>query len=47
MKHGDFTELAENYAKYRPGYSPLILDSVCALLPGRAQVAKDSSIRFL
>lgn len=31
MKHGDFTELADNYAKYRPGYSPFALDAFLAL----------------
>lgn len=27
MKHGDFTDLAENYARYRPGYSPFVLEA--------------------
>ena len=31
MKHGDFTSLADNYAKYRPGYSPFVLDAFLAL----------------
>lgn len=31
MQHGDFTALAENYAKYRPGYSPYILDALLGL----------------
>jgi len=31
MKHGDFTDLADNYAKYRPGYSPFVLDSILGL----------------
>lgn len=26
MKHGDFTTLADNYALYRPGYSPFVLE---------------------
>lgn len=30
MKHGDFTALAENYAIYRPGYAPAVLNAfVC------------------
>lgn len=28
MKQGDFTNLAENYAKYRPGYSELVLRNI-------------------
>ena len=38
MKHGDFTDLAENYAKYRPAYAPLVRDALAGLLPvgGRA-----------
>lgn len=35
MKHGDFTALAENYARYRPGYSPFVLDAFLGLLPDR------------
>lgn len=31
MKHGDFTELAEEYARYRPGYAPLISDTLFGL----------------
>lgn len=31
MKHGDFTLLAENYAQYRPGYSPFVLDAFLSL----------------
>lgn len=31
IKHGDFTELAESYAKYRPGYAPEILETFLAL----------------
>ncbi|MFV0421123.1 class I SAM-dependent methyltransferase [Oleidesulfovibrio sp.] len=26
MDHGNFTELAEKYSQYRPGYSPFVLD---------------------
>jgi ubiquinone/menaquinone biosynthesis C-methylase UbiE len=39
MLHGDFTELAENYARYRPAYAPLVRDAVVGLLPIRAQAA--------
>ncbi len=39
MKHGDFTELAENYAKYRPAYSPLVRDAIVGLLPAEAKAA--------
>lgn len=31
MKHGDFTTLADNYAKYRPAYAPSVLDAFLAL----------------
>ena len=31
LRHGDFTELAEDYALYRPGYSPLVLDALLGL----------------
>lgn len=31
MKHGDFTSLAANYAQYRPGYSPFVLDAFVGL----------------
>ncbi len=31
MKHGDFTSLAENYARYRPGYAPLVLEAFLGL----------------
>jgi ubiquinone/menaquinone biosynthesis C-methylase UbiE len=39
IKHGDFTNLAENYAKYRPGYSDLVRDLVAGLLPLGGKVA--------
>ena len=39
MKLGDFSDLAENYAKYRPGYSPFILNVVRAFLPDKPRVA--------
>ena len=32
MKHGDFTGLAENYSKYRPGYSAGVLDAILGFL---------------
>ncbi len=32
LRHGDFTGLAENYSRYRPGYSPTILDSLLAIV---------------
>jgi ubiquinone/menaquinone biosynthesis C-methylase UbiE len=32
MDHGDFTGLAENYSKYRPGYSPTVRDAVFGML---------------
>ncbi|WP_027721178.1 class I SAM-dependent methyltransferase [Maridesulfovibrio zosterae] len=28
MKHGDFSGLAENYSKYRPGYSDMVVDLI-------------------
>lgn len=31
MKHGDFTALAGNYAKYRPGYAPSVLNAFLAV----------------
>jgi len=32
LAHGDFTGLAENYSKYRPGYSESVLDMLLAPL---------------
>lgn len=32
MKHGDFSNLADDYAKYRPDYSPIILKSIIGLV---------------
>ena len=32
MKHGNFDTLATNYTKYRPAYSPLVLDTFLGLL---------------
>lgn len=34
MKHGDFSDLAENYSKYRPGYSKFVRDTVLSI-PGK------------
>lgn len=31
LKHGDFTGLAENYSKYRPGYAPSVRDAILGL----------------
>lgn len=31
LKHGDFTPLAEDYGRYRPGYSEFVLDAVLGL----------------
>lgn len=31
MKHGDFTQLAANYARYRPGYAPSVLKAFLAI----------------
>ena len=32
MEHGDFTGLAENYSKFRPGYAPSVRDAVFGML---------------
>ena len=32
LKHGDFTPLAENYSKYRPGYSDMVIDTIIKLV---------------
>lgn len=32
LKHGDFSNLAEDYAKYRPGYSSSVLKAILALV---------------
>jgi Methylase involved in ubiquinone/menaquinone biosynthesis len=39
MKHGDFTELADNYSKYRPGYAPFVVSAIMSLLPKAPKVA--------
>ena len=31
IRHGDFTLLAEDYARYRPAYAPMVLDTVLGL----------------
>src|SRR4051812_707185 len=31
LKHGDFTGLAENYSRYRPGYSRSVRDALLAM----------------
>lgn len=36
-KLGDFTELASDYARYRPGYSPTVLAAIVGLLPRPAE----------
>ncbi|MGE0494884.1 MAG: class I SAM-dependent methyltransferase [Vulcanimicrobiota bacterium] len=36
-KLGDFTELASDYARYRPGYSSTVLEAIVALLPQPAR----------
>lgn len=32
MKHGDFTSLAKDYALWRPGYSPIVLEAFMGML---------------
>lgn len=32
LKHGDFSNLADDYAKYRPGYSQTVLDALIAII---------------
>ena len=34
MKHGDFSNLAEMYSKFRPGYSPSVLSAIFGLSGG-------------
>lgn len=42
MKHGDFTALADNYARYRPGYAPFVLEAFLAFAaPARERVCAD------
>lgn len=33
MKHGDFSGLAEDYSRYRPGYSEAVLKAITGLMP--------------
>jgi ubiquinone/menaquinone biosynthesis C-methylase UbiE len=33
MRHGDFTRLAEDYSRYRPDYSAVVLEAIKGLLP--------------
>lgn len=44
MKHGDFTQLAENYALYRPGYSPFVRDVFLAMGDVRSALPALSAI---
>jgi SAM-dependent methyltransferase len=37
MEHGDFTALADNYAKFRPGYAPLVLRAFLGLAKAGAE----------
>jgi tRNA1(Val) A37 N6-methylase TrmN6 len=32
MKHGDFTSLAGDYARFRPGYAPSVITALLALV---------------
>ena len=32
MKHGDFTGLASDYAKFRPGYAPQVATAILGFL---------------
>lgn len=41
MKHGDFTELAKDYALWRPGYSPFVLETFLALIGGKGKTVAD------
>ena len=36
LQHGDFTVLAEDYARFRPDYAPGVLDGLIGLLPAPA-----------
>jgi ubiquinone/menaquinone biosynthesis C-methylase UbiE len=42
MKHGDFTGLAGDYAKFRPGYAPQVASALLGLL-GRATAGVDAA----
>jgi ubiquinone/menaquinone biosynthesis C-methylase UbiE len=41
MKYGDFTTLAEDYARYRPGYAPFVLDAFVALAGKEGKLCAD------
>jgi SAM-dependent methyltransferase len=42
MKHGDFTGLAGDYAKFRPGYAPQVATAILGLL-GRDSASVDAA----
>ena len=42
MKHGDFTALAGDYARYRPGYAPSVVTALLALV-GRPAAEIDAA----
>jgi len=42
MKHGDFTALAGDYARYRPGYAPSVITALLALV-GRPPAEIDAA----
>jgi ubiquinone/menaquinone biosynthesis C-methylase UbiE len=42
LKHGDFTGLASDYAKYRPGYAPQVLTALLGYL-GKAPATVDAA----
>jgi ubiquinone/menaquinone biosynthesis C-methylase UbiE len=42
IKHGDFTALAGDYARYRPGYSPSVATAILALV-GRSPADIDAA----
>jgi SAM-dependent methyltransferase len=42
MKHGDFTGLADDYARFRPGYAPQVATAILAYL-GRDAASADAA----
>lgn len=38
MKHGDFTNLADDYGKYRPTYSPFVIDAFVGMLARKESI---------
>jgi tRNA1(Val) A37 N6-methylase TrmN6 len=42
MTHGDFTALADDYARYRPGYAPSVTTAILALV-GRPPIEIDAA----